>query len=194
MRKTPSKKQAILEICRERGFSQISADEIRTIREELRRRLHLSPKTSDSYIASVLREAGMRVEVEDRYADPLMGEPYASRLKGLLEFYDLESAEASLAKLDAVYREYGAQSDQVGTGLVRKLVLKGKLRAASLAGNPRVSPAKRQEKQEIARWFTIWLDVPDLFFDWLELRKGSEEFQRLFPSSSSPEGKAHLAE
>jgi hypothetical protein len=42
-----------------------------------------------------------------------------------------------------------------------------------------VSPDKRAEKQEIATWFRIWLETPDLFFDWLELRKASEEFRGL---------------
>jgi hypothetical protein len=54
------------------------------------------------------------------------------------------------------------------------------LRAGSLAANPRVSPEKRAEKREIATWFGIWLETPELFFDWLELRKASEEFRRLF--------------
>jgi hypothetical protein len=49
-----------------------------------------------------------------------------------------------------------------------------------LAANPRVSPDKRAEKREIATWFRIWLETPELFFDWLELRKASEEFRRLF--------------
>jgi len=53
-------------------------------------------------------------------------------------------------------------------------------RAASLGASPRVSPEKRREKQEIAAWFRVWLETPDLFFDWLELRKHSEEFQRMF--------------
>lgn len=129
-----------------------------------------------------MRQAGTRVDYDDRYVVPSMEEPYASRLEGLLQFRDFETAEAALRKLDQVYREYREVSDRVGTDLVRSLVLKGKQRAASLATRPRVSPQKRQEKQEIANWFKVWLEVPDLFFDWLELRKSSEEFQRLFAS------------
>ena len=120
------------------------------------------------------------MDYDDRYVDPLMEEPYASRLEGALQFRDLESAEASLQKLDAIYREYRNASDRVGTTLVRSLVLKGRQRAESLAANSRVSPEKRREKQEIANWFRVWLETSDLFFDWLELRKESEEFQHLF--------------
>jgi hypothetical protein len=27
----------------------------------------------------------------------------------------------------------------------------------------------------------VWLETPDIFFDWLDLRMRSEEFLRLFP-------------
>jgi hypothetical protein len=175
-----SKKQIILEYCRAKALERIGPAEIRALENELRARLGSNLKTSPSYIARVLRAAGKNVEYYDRFADPPMDEPYASRLRNLLQFHDFESAEASLRQLDALYREYHQASDRVGTGLVRALLQKGKLRASSLAANPRVSPDKRAEKQEIATWFRIWLETPDLFFDWLELRKASEEFQRSF--------------
>jgi hypothetical protein len=177
---TLSKKQIILEYCRAKGLERIGPEEIRALENELRARLGSKLKTSPSYVAKVLREAGKNVEYQDRFTAPSMEEPYASRLRNLLQFHDFPSAEASLRKLDQVYRDYRQASDRIGTGLVRSLLRKGKLRAGSLAANPRVSSEKRAEKREIATWFRIWLETPDLFFDWLELRKASEEFRRLF--------------
>jgi hypothetical protein len=115
--------------------------------------------------------------------DERLEEPYASRLKNALQFHDLESAEASLRNLDAAWQGYREASDRTGVSIIRALVLKGKRRALGLASNPRVSPVKRRQKQEIARWFTVWLQTPDLFFDWLEVRKRSEEYNRLFVSA-----------
>jgi hypothetical protein len=178
--KADSKKRLILELCRARGLERVGEPEIRALQAELRRRLGPDNKTSPSYIANVLRQAGRRVDYDDRYVDPLMEEPYASRLRGALQFHDLESAEASLRSLDAIYREYRDASDRVGTSLVRSLILKGRQRAESLAANSRVSPEKRREKQEVANWFRVWLETSDLFFDWLELRKESEQFRLLF--------------
>jgi hypothetical protein len=183
--KAESKKRLILELCEARGLECLGEEEIRALQAELRRRLGPDHKTSPSYIANVLRQAGRRVEYEDRYVDPLMEEPYASRLRGALQFHDLESAESSLQKLDAIYREYRDASDRVGTTLVRSLVLKGKQRAESLAASSRVRPEKRREKQELANWFRVWLETSDLFFDWLELRKQSEQFRRLFSDDRS---------
>ena len=117
-----------------------------------------------------------------------MPEPYASQLKGALEFHDLASAEKSLLRLDAIYRQYSGAADRLGTTMVRALAKKGKLRARSLASNPRVQAPKRQEKQEIASWFQVWLETPDLFVDWLALRKSSDEFRKLFGGGDAADG------
>jgi hypothetical protein len=175
----------ILDICRARSLDRIGEREIRLICAEAQQRSRPNGEISPSYVANVLRQAGKRVEYNDPYVDPWMEEPYASRLQGVLQFHDFESAEASLQKLDEIYREYREVSDRLGTGYVRELALKGKQRAESLAANPRVSSKKRSEKQEIAHWFKVWLDVSDLFFDWVELRKQSEEFQQQFPNYGS---------
>jgi len=173
-----TKKQIILEYCRRKALERIGLQEIRALANELRGRL--GSRTSPSYIAGVLRAAGMKVDYQDRFADPPIEEPYASRLRDLLEFHDLASAEASLQKLHELYREYRDASDRAGVRWVRSVVQKGKLRASSLAANPRLRPEKRVEKAEIAVWFRIWLETPDLFFDWLDVRKACEEFRRLF--------------
>ena len=181
-----SKKQVILDYRRAQNLKRVDGEELRAVRNELRLQLGPQDKTSLGYIASVLREAGCQVQYEDRYSAPAMEEPYASRLAGVLEFHDLVSAERSLLKLDAIYRDYRSTADRAGMTLVRALVKKGKLRAQSLAANPRVQPQKRLEKQEISRWFQVWLETPDLLPDWLALRKSSEEFHKLFGSGNFP--------
>ncbi|HEV2177105.1 MAG TPA: hypothetical protein VGW33_07875 [Terriglobia bacterium] len=180
---TKSQKALILEYCESHALKQAGQREIRLIQAELRRALGADHRVSASYVANVLRHTGLVVGYEDRYVSPVLPEPYAARLEGALEFRDLESAEASLRKLDALHQEYRAAPDPVGVRLVRALVLKGKQRAESLARNPRVKAEKRREKQELAGWFRVWLESPDLFFDWLGLRRQSEEFRQWFESS-----------
>lgn len=176
-----TKKQLILEQKSARGLERAGAPEIRAIQACLARLLGADHKTSPSYIANVLRAAGVRVDYDDRYVDALIPEAYAHRLEGLLQFQDLDEAETSLRKLDEIHQEYLSASDRVGTSLVRSIVIKGRQRAESIAGNPRVRPEKRGEKGEIACWFKVWLEISHLFFDWLEMRKKSEEFQKMFP-------------
>ena len=175
-----SKKQILLDFFQARGKRPLEVGDLQAAHNELRRCLGPGDRTSLGYIASILREAGYEVRYEDRYSDPVMPEPYASRLKGVLEFHDLASAEESLLRLDAIFHEYASAGDRLGMSMVRALVKKGKLRARSLAANPRVQAPKRQEKQEIASWYQVWLETPELFADWLALRKSSDEFREVF--------------
>jgi hypothetical protein len=43
-----------------------------------------------------------------------------------------------------------------------------------------VAPEKRAEKQEIVEWFTIWLQNPAIFENWVSLRQNSPDFQERF--------------
>ena len=175
-----SKKQLLLAYFQAQAKKPLEARDLHAAQNELQRQLGPGNRTSLGYIATVLREAGYEVRYEDRYSEPVLPEPYASRLRDVLEFHDLPSAEQSLLRLDAIFREYQEAADRAGVKWVRAVVTKGKLRARSLARNPRVQERKRQEKREIAAWFQVWLETPDLFADWLALRKSAEEFRQLF--------------
>ena len=56
-----------------------------------------------------------------------------------------------------------------------------------ISRNHKVEPHKREEKEEIAGWFRIWLETPDAFFDWLDVRKKSPDFKTRFPEVESLE-------
>ncbi len=56
-----------------------------------------------------------------------------------------------------------------------------------IARNHKVERHKREEKEEIANWFRIWLETPDAFFDWLDVRKKSPEFHEKFPHAEDEE-------
>jgi hypothetical protein len=183
-----SKKELILAYSTAHQLERITLSEIRAIEAELRRQLGPAQRTSASYIATVLRAAGKLVEYEDDYTEPALPEAYRSQLEGVLKFRTLEDAEQSLRRLDQVYRGYRASGDQTGMGLVWKLVVRGKNRTQRLATSSKVNRRTRFEKQEIAGWFRVWLETPEIFWDWLELRKQTNEFQTMFGTSERPQG------
>jgi len=100
----------------------------------------------------------------------------------LLRFATLDEAEATLRRLDALWRESSAAGPEAsGRGArVLEIARQGLRRAQMIAGNRRVAAAKRAEKEEIRQWFRVWLETPEAFFDWLELRKKSPEFLERF--------------
>jgi len=108
--------------------------------------------------------------------------PGGDEFEHLLRFATLEEAEATLRRLDALWNASRAAGDGPRGARVLEIARQGLRRAQMIAGNRRVAAAKRAEKEEIRQWFRVWLETPDAFFDWLELRKGSPEFVERFGS------------
>ncbi len=177
-----TKKSLILEAARAIGAQKFTPAEI----EQLRRRLIADHgeegKTGSDYIAEVLTGAGMGVilsqqeEAEDQYEE---------EFEDLLHFKTLEDAEVSIMRLDELMHKFQTHGERAAVERVLNVARLGKRRAEMIARNPKVEPSKRAEKLEIASWFRIWLETPDAFFDWLDVRKQSPDFQAKFPQTES---------
>jgi hypothetical protein len=180
----PTKKNAILEIARELSVVRFTPAEVEQIRRQLVARLGAAGKTSSDYIAGVLETAGMRI-VWTTKADT-QGQ-YEEEFQDLLHFANLEDAEMCIMRLDELYRKFQQEKERAAFERVLEVARMGRRRAEMIARNHKVDPGKRAEKEEIMQWFKVWLDTPDLFFDWLEARKASPDFQRRFAKSASAE-------
>lgn len=173
----PTKKRLILEIARELATARFTPAEVEQIRRQLIARMGATGKTSADYIAGVLETAGLRVAWSTR-ADT--EGHYEEEFRDLLHFATLEEAEMCLVRLDELLRKFRVEGEKVGVERVLEVARLGRRRAEMIARNPKVDASKRAEKQEVMQWFKIWLDTPDAFFDWLELRKQSPDFQQRF--------------
>lgn len=172
-----TKKAMILEIAGGLGASRFTPAEFEQIRRRMIARLGDSGKTSADHIAGVLAEAGLRVvwstqaDTEGRYEE---------EFRDLLHFSTLEEAEMCLMRLDELWRKFRDARETAAAERVLEVARLGRRRAQMIAHNTKVETHKRAEKGEISQWFQIWLETPEAFFDWLELRKQSAEFQKTF--------------
>ena len=178
----PTKKELILEIARELSVPRFTPAEVEQIRRQLVARLGAGGKTSADYIAGVLETAGMRI-VWSTKADT-EGQ-YEEEFQDLLHFANLEDAEMCIMRLDELYRKFQEEQERAAVERVLEVARMGRRRAEMIARNHKVEPEKRAEKEEIMKWFKVWLETPDAFFDWLEARKASPDFQRRFAKSAS---------
>jgi len=48
------------------------------------------------------------------------------------------------------------------------------------AGSLLISARERAEAREVASWLSVWLQTPDVFADWLDLRRSAPEFLKEF--------------
>jgi hypothetical protein len=174
-----TKKDLILEAAREIGAQKFTLAEIEQLRRKLVADHGEAGKTGADYIAEVLKDAGMKVALTQQEEAE---EQYEEEFEDLLHFKTLEDAEVSLMRLDELMRKFQAHGEHAAAQRVLEVARLGKRRAEMIARNRKVEPHKREEKQEIANWFRIWLETPDVFFNWLDVRKESPEFRAKFPS------------
>ena len=173
-----TKKDLILETAREIGASKWTLAEIDQLRRRLQAEHGDAGKTSSEYIGDVLKTAGWKVlltlqeEAEEQYEE---------EFEDLLHFKTLEDAEVSIMRLDELMRKFQAHGEHAAVERVLGIARLGKRRAEMISRNHKVEPHKREEKVEIANWFRIWLETPDAFFDWLDVRKQSPDFRTRFP-------------
>ena len=172
-----TKKALILDAAREIKVEKWTPAEIDQLRRRLVAEHGEAGRTGSDYIAEVLKDAGHRVlltlqeEAEEQYEE---------EFEDLLHFKTLEDAEVSIMRLDELMRKFRSQGEHAAEQRVLNVARLGKRRAEMISRNRKVEEQKRKEKKEIAEWFRIWLEAPDTFFDWLDVRKASPEFHATF--------------
>jgi hypothetical protein len=174
-----TKKALILDTAREIAATKWTPAEIEQLRRKLLTEHGEAGKTGSDYIAEVLNSAGWKVVLTQREEAE---EEYEEEFEDLLHFKTLEDAEVSLTRLDELMRKFREHGEKAAVERVLDVARLGKRRAEMISRNRKVDARKRSEKEEIAGWFRIWLETPDAFFDWLDVRKQSPEFQKKFPS------------
>ena len=179
-----TKKALILVVAQDLGKPRFTAAEIEQIRRQLIAQFGDRGRTNSDYIVSVLKEAGMRVALSTR--SDAEGQ-YEEEFADLLHFSTLDEAEVCLVRLDGLLRKFLRENERAAAERVREVARLGRRRAEMISRNHKVDANKRSEKEEIARWFAIWLETPDAFFDWLEVRKQSSDYQNRFPHAAAEE-------
>jgi len=180
-----TKKAMILDAAKALRAAQYTPAEIEQIRRQLLAQHGAEGKTGVDYIADVLKHAGMRVVLTQQEEAE---EQYEEEFEDLLHFQTLEDAEVCLMRLDEMARKFRTHGERAANERVLDVARLGKRRAEMIARNPKVDARKRAEKEEIAQWFRIWLEAPDAFFDWLDVRKQSPEYRERF-GAKEEEGK-----
>lgn len=173
-----TKKAMILRAAAAIGAERWTPAEIDQLRRKLLADHGAEGKTGSDYVAEVLQSAGWKVvlsqqeEAEDQFEE---------EFEDLLHFKTLGDAEVSLMRLDELLRRFKAHGEKAAAERVLEVARLGKRRAEMISRNRKVEAHKRLEKEEIASWFRVWLENPDAFFDWLEVRKQAPDFREKFP-------------
>jgi hypothetical protein len=180
--KRKTKKEMVLEIYDREAMGEVTAREIAIINRGLVEEFGEGGAMVPAEIARLLVDEDLPVRFDQVFRMSTPTEKYETLFEGVAINRSLSDAEESLHKIDELYRKFQRLGDRTGMRFARQTAERAKRNAASLSRSARLTELKRAEQEEIAQWFTIWLQTPDLFAQWLELRKASPGFKVLVGS------------
>jgi hypothetical protein len=178
-----TKREQIIEVWEQLDCESVGAKELLKIQQSVRDRFGAGAVDSPATIARLLADEGavLRhpevIECDAEWRERGFSE---SPLPAALNFEDLEEAAAAIKALNVVRQELEAESR--GTDLIRlrEAVLSVR-KDRLLISRSRVVPERtRLEAGEITEWLRVWLNSPELFVDWLDLRRRSVDFLERF--------------
>ena len=173
----------MIEVWEALDCESVGAKEIIAIESAVREKFGNNAVDQPMRIARLLADEGaelrhseiMKLDVERR-----LESPYDPMFRNILKFSDFKQALISIRQLENLRRKFQSEKDKEGLRLVRETAIKGKQRAVMIANNSKVEAQKRDEKGEIAEWFQLWLQSPEIFENWIQLRMNSKDFQEKF--------------
>ncbi|MDT4968820.1 MAG: hypothetical protein QOJ64_3557 [Acidobacteriota bacterium] len=181
--KARNKRELMIEVWENLDCESVGAAELLAIESVVRQKFGPGAVDPPAMVARLLADEGaelrhpeiLQLDVEHRDTDP-----YRTMLHDLLEFSSLEDAAAALKRLDDLRREFAGNDDREGLRRIREVATKARRRSQLISKDSNEEGKRRRVMAEIAEWFRVWLHQPDLFHDWLELRRRSKEFLKQF--------------
>ena len=178
-----TKRDLMIEVWEHLDCESVGAEELEAVAGAVRERFGEGAVESPATMARLLADEGAELrhaEVLEMDARHRSADPYEPMFRNVLKFSSFDDAAGSIKRLDNLRRQFKRTNDREGLRLVREKALKGKQRAEMISRNRKVDERKRAEKAEMAEWFAVWLRQPEIFDDWLELRRRSADFREKF--------------
>lgn len=178
-----NKTDLIIEVWEKLDCESIGRVEIEAIETAVEAEFGRAAVDSPMVIARLLADEGAELrhsEIMDLYVERASDRPYDAALRGLVDMSDLSAALRSIKRAEGLRRKLTIEKDREGLRLLRVDVLEAKQKALDLASKKKAAPSERAAQKEIAEWLTLWLQSPEVFDNWISLRRGSADFKRKF--------------
>ena len=182
-----NKADLMIEVWEKLDCESVGADEIIAIEQAVFERFGKSAVDSPMVIARLLADEGAVLrhsEIMTLYVERNSDRPYEPAFRNILNISDLPDAAASLKRLENLRRKYLKDGNKEGLRLVREKGREGRTEALERANDKKLDQAVRVRYAEIAEWLTLWMQSPEMFETWIELRLASPDFAGKFPDAA----------
>ena len=174
-----NKTDLIIEVWEKLDCENVGAAEIEAIESVIVDQYGPAALDSPMVIARLLANEGADLrhsEIMDLYVERSSDRPYDAALRNVLKIDDLQSAARSIRNLESLRQKYKSGNDKEGLRLIRATALRGKQTAMENADRINANSVIQMVNVEIAQWLTVWLQMPEGFDSWVELRQASPDF------------------
>ena len=93
---------------------------------------------------------------------------------------DLSEALSCLEMLERLRNKHVREKNDAALRVLRQKAIDLRRSAQRSGTNERADDVQRVTHTEIADWLTVWLQTPELFRHWIEIRRGSADFKNKF--------------
>jgi len=186
--KSRAKNDLIIEVWEYLDCESVGAKELFAIEQAVRERFGDGAVENPMIIARLLADEGAELrhpEIMELFVKHEQNDPYDAMLRGVLKAETLKQTLTAIKNLENFRRKFLADGDKKGLHRVRELGLRGKNEAAAKAKHDPPGESANREQGEIASWFALWLETPELFENWVAVRTRSPEFVKNFGTGSA---------
>lgn len=174
-----TKDRFILDVWERTAKEVVGAAELDLIQKALSGRFGESASMAPAAIARVLADHGVLLaHPQILAADTRWREHQFLFTTDDLNLETLDAALALLGKIES-FREQFAQKT-VQFERLRQAVRQLKTELQLVMRTATMNAKRRALAEEVTQWLTVWLQNPQIFADWLTLRRASGEFEELF--------------
>ena len=179
---------------------KVGAIELRAVQKALRQQFGDANVASPAAIARVLADEGAElrhpqiIEFDAKWRkSQIHGK--AKRFESLVRFASsgpltLAAARAMLDELEKLRAQFAPADDTEALDELRAFATDARRQAETLARDRTCETSTRTTQSEILEWIKVWIQTPALFADWVELRRRSPDFRRMFPDKEDINGLA----
>lgn len=178
-----TKRDLIIEVWEDLDCESVGARELEQIQEALREKFGAGAFESPASIARTVADEGAVLRHPEVFDCDLKWRKQNVDKRSLqehLDFASLSTAFASMVKVEEKRLELQIDEDTAGLKQLRNIVTASRKDSLLRARSKILDGGQREQAKEISQWLTVWLQAPELFSDWLDLRRRSPEFRKRF--------------
>ena len=196
-----TKQELIIEVWEDLDCESVGARELKQIQEALRAKFGEGAVQSPASIARTVADEGAVLRHPEVFDCDLKWrrQQMTSILDGL-DFSDLSRAFESVVRLEEKRLELqtelqrptgakgkGERETEKAAELreLRDIVSAAREESLLRARSKILDEDQREQAREISEWLRVWLQAPELFSDWLDLRRRAPEFRKRFKTEAS---------